>query len=327
MIVGIDAIARGEAAELAGEFLDASAAYESALDNEDQLVVADAHFHLGRVRWRQTRFDDAVAHYEKARATAVELGANELRARIENGLGVVHHARGELAQARAAYGVALELTTDPTQRGRVLLNLGAIANMQGNFEEARAQYARSRTLFRQTGYERGEAMALHNLGMLNADLSLWDEAEEAYQRCLDLLETIGDKQFIATVLVNRTELSCGRVRYEDAVANADLALSLYSELGDEWGRADSLRWKGHALRLLNRHGDARRTLEQAIRVAKRTQIPLIEAEASFDLGVSLMIGGEFAPARRALARSLELFDHLKAEREAERARAALAELA
>src|SRR5215470_15023116 len=101
-MVGAEAIAKGEAPELAGDFLDASAAYESALGDEDPLVVANAHFHLGRVRWRQSRYDEAVSHYEKARATAVDHGAHELRARIENGLGVVHHARGEMAQARAA---------------------------------------------------------------------------------------------------------------------------------------------------------------------------------------------------------------------------------
>lgn len=325
-MVASDAIAKGEASELAGEYLDASAAYESALGDDDPLVVADAHFHIGRVRWRQSRYDDAVAHYEKARATAVELGADELRARIENGLGVVHHARGELAQARAAYSVALELTADATQRGRVLLNLGAIANIQGDYAEARTLYARSRALFQQTDYGRGEAMALHNLGMLSADLSLWDEADEAYQRCLDLLEIIGDKQFIATVLLNRTELSCARQRYEEGVANADLALSIYSELGDEAGRGDAFRWKGRALRLLNRHGDARRALEQAIRVAKRTQIPLLEAEATYDLGLSFASGEENAAARKTFERARVLFEELGAERDVEHVRDALSRL-
>src|SRR5689334_15008124 len=135
-MVGAEAIVKGEASELAGEFLDASAAYESALGDDDPIVVADAHFHLGRVRWRQSRYDEAASHYEQARTAAVDLGANELRARIENGLGVVHHARGEMAQARAAYRVALDLAADTTQRGRILLNLGVIANIQGDYEEA-----------------------------------------------------------------------------------------------------------------------------------------------------------------------------------------------
>src|SRR5947209_8701082 len=127
---GREAIQSGEAAELSGDFLGAAAAYQSALGDRDPLVVADAEFHLGRVSWRQSRLDEAVSHYEAARAGALQHGDDELRARIENGLGAVHYARGEFEQARACYSVALELTTDDTQRGRVLLNLGAIANIQ-----------------------------------------------------------------------------------------------------------------------------------------------------------------------------------------------------
>src|SRR3954464_3212075 len=120
---GRDAIKSGEASELAGELLEASAAYTSALDDADPGVAADAHFHLGRVHWRQSRFDDAVRSYETARTIALQHGLAELRARVENGLGAVHYARGEYAQARACYTVALDLSTDPAQRGRVLLNL------------------------------------------------------------------------------------------------------------------------------------------------------------------------------------------------------------
>src|SRR5579884_3620133 len=132
-----DAIRTGEAAETAGDLLAAAAAYESALQSTDPLVVADARFHLGRVAWRRGRFDDAIAEYEKARALTLQHGAADLRARVENGLGVVFHSRGEFAQARAAYSVALQLAGDDTQRARVLLNLGAIANIEGDLDTAR----------------------------------------------------------------------------------------------------------------------------------------------------------------------------------------------
>src|SRR6185503_11224945 len=224
-----DAIVAGEASELAGEFLEASAAYTSALGDHDPSVVADAHFHLGRVNWRQAHFDDAAREYEAARAIALQHGLKELRARVENGLGVVHHARGEYTQAKACYAIALELAGDDVQRGRVLLNRGASENIEGNLDAARSYYARSRAMSQQSGYTRGEAMALHNLGMLNADEGRWDDAEDAYNRCLQLLESFGDRQSIGHVLMNRTELHCGRERYEEAIASADLGLSIFSE--------------------------------------------------------------------------------------------------
>ncbi len=323
---GIDAIKTGEASELAGEFLDASAAYQSALTDADPLVVADARFHLGRVSWRQGRYDEAVTHYDAARIVTMQLGANNLRARVENGLGVVHHARGAYAQARASYAVALDMTSDPVQRGRVMLNLGAIANIEGDLESARLHYARSRALFQESGYRRGEALALHNIGMLHADQQSWDEAEEAYRRCLELLEQEGDRQMIANVLLNRSEVSCARTRYDEAIANCDLALSIYSEIGDEVGRGEALRWKGHALWHLPRFEEADRAISDAIRIAHRTQVKLLEAEASRDLGASRAAQRNWSGARKALTRALVLFEELGAQREVADVRAELGQL-
>src|SRR5690348_14505578 len=135
-MAGRDAIIAGEASELAGEFLEASAAYASVLDDIDPGVVADAHFHLGRVHWKQSRYDEAVREFDAARVLALQHDLPDLRARIENGQGIIHQTRGELAQAKACYALALDLASDAVQRGRITLNLGAIANIEGDFDAA-----------------------------------------------------------------------------------------------------------------------------------------------------------------------------------------------
>lgn len=325
-MIGADAIRTGEAAELSGYYLDATAAYESALSDPDQRVIADAHFHLGRVAWRQAHFDEALQHYEVARAICVRTGDSELRARVENGVGVVHHTRGELTQASAGYSVALDLTKDDTQRARVLLNLGAIANIQGDLETARGHYARSRDLFRRVGFRSGEASALHNLGMLHADLEQWDDADDAYSRCLELCEAQGNKQMIAKVLNNRVDVSVARGHADEAIGQADLALALYSELSDEVGRGETLRAKGNALREAGQLAEAERALHDAARIGRRMQIKLLEAESSRDLARLLVATGDTErteDARKCLARAMELFEELGAQREIAETRSAL----
>jgi tetratricopeptide (TPR) repeat protein len=312
---GREAITVGEAAELAGNFLDASGAYTAALADGDELVVADAQFHLGRVSWRQGRYDDAAAHYEAARQIAMRLNDDELRARVENGIGVVHHARGAYAQARGSYSVALDFTTDDTQRGRILLNLGAVANIEGDFSSARMYYGKSRAVFQRTGYTRGEASALHNLGMLNADEARWVDATEAYQRCLELLESLHDRQGVATVLLNRSEVECAQGQFAEAIASCDVALSIFSDIGDDSGRGEALRWKGHALREVGRFAEADKALGEALRIARRLQVKLLEAEASWDLGRSRAAQGDVDGARGHLDRAYELFAALGARRD------------
>ena len=315
-MTGPDAIRVGETAEHGGDLVLAGAAYESALNDPDPSTVADAHFHLGRVAWRQGRYDDALASYTKARALAVETGSAEVRARVENGIGAVHYARGEYAQARAAYGVALELTHEASLRAKIILNLGVIANIEGDLEAAREHYQSSRNLFREAHDLAGETLTLHNIGMLHADLEEWDEADEAYKRCLDLCEAQGNRQMIANVLLNRSELSCARERFGDAVASCDLALSIYAAIGDEVGRGEAMRWKGHALRRMGGQLEqAERALHEAARVAHRTQVKLLEAEAMRDLGALHRARNDLVSAKKSFEQALALFTSLGAQRE------------
>lgn len=312
---GRDEIVAGAKAETAGDFVSAVAAYQAALEDGDDAIVGDARFHLGRVAWRQGQFDIAKAQFESARAVALRTNDTEARARAENGLGLVHYSAGEYVQSRAALSVARDLSRDPVMRAKALLNLGIIANIEGDFDAAQSNYIRSRAAFQQADDAAGEALALNNIGMLYADLHNWDSADNAFAQCLDLCESLGDRVRIASVLVNRSEVRCARQRYDEAIADCDLAISLAEEAGAEVQRGDALRWKGHALWRAGRHELAEQSLREAARIAHRTHVKLLEAEAARDLGLQAVELGDRERARKWLGRAQQLFDSLGAQRE------------
>ena len=313
----------GARAETAGDFIGAAAAYRAALDSPDESVIADAQFHLGRVAWRQGRLDVAKAHFEEARELAQRLGDDEARARAENGLGLVFYGRGEYVQARAALSVARDLSQDPIMRAKALLNLGIIANIEANFDAALTNYTRARAAFQQAGDHAGESLALHNLGMLHADLRQWDNADAAFRECLELCEARGDRPLIASVLVNRSEVSCARGRFDEAIAACDHAISITAEIGAEVQRGEALCWKGHALARAGRIDAAELASREAMRIARRTHVRLLEAEASRDLGAIASARGDSVGAHKWLTRALELFEELGAQRDVADVRATL----
>jgi tetratricopeptide (TPR) repeat protein len=286
-------------------------------------VLAETRFRLGRVAWRQGRFDEALAHYDEARGLAQQLDDVELRARVENGVGAVHYSRGAYAQARASYRVALELAHKDALRAKALLNLGVIANVESDFEAARGFYARSRDAFRRAGDISGEALVLHNIGMLCSDLERWEEADEAFDRCLTLCEGQGNRQMVANVLINRSELLCARGQFDAAAAECSRALAIYTETGDEVGRGEAMRLQAHAERRAGRHEAAVRLLREAVRIAARHQSALLEAEAARELGALEQERGDAAAATQWLERALARFVSLGAKREEEAVRAEL----
>ncbi len=307
--------AAGEAAELRGDYDTAAAAYQVLADSAAADEAAEGHFRLGCLAWRQHQFDEALAEYERTRELAQRVGRTDLEARAHNGTGAVHYARGEYAQAGASYRVAASLTDDLVLRGRFLLNLGVLANIQGDLAGAAQSYTRACALFREHGDHASEALALHNLGMLHADLEEWDEADDAYRQALALFEAQDNRAMIANVLVNRCEVLIARGFLSEAVRQCQLATAIYDELGDELGRGEALRWQGRALR---EHGDAvaaEHCLVDAVHVALRYRVKLLEAEASRELAELKKSSDQPAEAARWQRRALALFRELGANRE------------
>lgn len=218
------ALADGEAAEQRGDYVQASAAYRRVAESEDRTAAGEGLFRLGRVEWRQGRYDAALDWYERARAMAREGRLADLEARSENGIGAVHYSRGEYAQARASYQLAMERTGDAVLIGQLMLNLGVIANIEGSLENALWHYLRARALFRDNGDQRSEALALHNLGMVYADREEWEAAGDAYQQCLGLCEFLGNRPMIAKVLLNQAEVFVAEEWFEKAVRNCEVSM-------------------------------------------------------------------------------------------------------
>lgn len=321
-----EALDAGQRAEDGGDLVGAAAVYESLLGDADQRIVASAALNLGRTHWKRGELDAALTRCQQARAIAMRISDSDLRALVENAIGVLHVAREEYSQAKAAYGVALELTTDPATRAKITLNLGVIANIQGELDAARRHYEQSLALARSGMDARGEALALHNLGMLHSDQREWDEADEAYRLALELFESLGNRHMIGNVLANRSEVCYGRGLAQEGIAQCDLALATYAEIGEELGRGEALRWKAHGLRRLGRHGAAVAALTEAVRIAQRSRNTLLEAESTRELGLVYKADNRPRDARGALQRALELFAELGARRDVDETASEIAKL-
>jgi tetratricopeptide (TPR) repeat protein len=315
------AIEFGEIAEQRADYIEAAAAYTAALGDPDPLIAAEAQFRLGRVAWRQGDFDRAFAGFDFARSVSARHGASELRARAEIGIGNVHYGRGAYAQARQSYATALSFSVDSRSRAVVLLNMGAIANIEGDLEEAERCYRESQAGFHEVDDANGESQAFHNLGMLHADRLEWTAADQSYAQCITLCEQTGNRELIGQTWMNRSELSCAMGRYAEAVSRCDVALGLFAEIGAEVHRGTTLRWKGRALRELNQYPMAERALYEAMRIAHRSQAKLLEAEVVQELASTVALSGDYTEARRWYERALILFNELGATREAGEIRA------
>jgi tetratricopeptide (TPR) repeat protein len=315
-VIGPEQLAAGERAETAGDYLAAAAAYRSVTGVANADLAAEAYFRLGRVTWRQGRFDLALSSFENARALAERAGARALLPRIENGVGAVHYARGDYAAARRAYALAESGTADPVMRGKITINLGVIENIEGNAQGALDHYERAYQLLTASGDTESAMLAVHNRGMAEADLGRWDEADASFQTAFSLATQASNQEMVAKTLVNRSEVLSERGALAEAVEHCDRALAIYAYVGDEVGRGEALRWRAHALARSGEHAAAERDATEALHIAVRAGAKLLEAEAARDLGLLRRAQGDRESAQKLLQRAAMLFTEIGARREA-----------
>jgi len=279
----------------------------------EDAVLAEALRRLAGVRHRRGDADQARELCLRSYGVALHVGNDVLAAEALNTLGVMDLNTGSLEEARQTFLQALELGGESQAlRARVEQNLGIVANIQGQLNEAVARYERSLDAYRSCGDEHGCAIAYHNLGMVSADRGRLDAADCYFQESRAFAERVGDVNLWGLCLVNHSEVHVARQRFEDARQNAEAALALFDQLGVRAAKADAYRVIGMVYRETGRPALAESRLRSAIDLASAAGSVLGEAEATRELALLHQTMGRNEEALRLLNAAYRLFRRLDA---------------
>ena len=314
------ALAAARAHEQAGRGADAVLAYRE-IDERAQLP-ADAAVHsealrrLGGIHRRRSELPEALACCTRAYDIALEANETLLAAEAANARALVHLEAGDRDAARRGLALALALGAEHGElRGRIEQNLGVMANIQGDLDEAIAHYGRSLEAFQRANDRRGCAIAYHNLGMASADRERWDEAERYYHESLAIAEAQGDSYLRGLNLLNRTEVLLARQHFGPARESVETALRLFDELNAPDKKAGAYTYLGILYRETGNPALAEARFRSAIDLSRQAGSLLNEAEASREYALLHQSLGRNQDALRLLNGAHRLFRRLDARRD------------
>jgi putative nucleotidyltransferase with HDIG domain len=279
----------------------------------DHAVLAEALRRLAVVRHQRGDADQARELCLRSYGVALHVNDDVLAAEALNTRGVMDLTTGSLEDARETFLQALDLGgASQALRARAEQNLGIVANIQGQLNEAVARYERSLDAYRSCRDEHGCAIAYHNLGMVSADRGRLDAADCYFKESRAFAERVGDVHLWALCLVNHAEVHVARQRFEDARQNAESALAVFDQLGVRAAKADAYRVIGMVYRETGRPTLAESRLRSAIDLARAAGSVLGEAEASRELALLHHGMGRNEEALRVLNVAYRLFRRLDA---------------
>jgi serine phosphatase RsbU (regulator of sigma subunit) len=117
--------------------------------------------------------------------------------------------------------------------------IGASYQVRGNFLKAIESYQKCLKIMEELGDQRGISSAMGNIGSLYIDMKEFKKALGYQKRCLTLVQQIGNIDGVASTLNNISIIYTGLKEYDQAISYAQKSLDMYELLKDNYGIASA----------------------------------------------------------------------------------------
>ncbi|HEY6090034.1 MAG TPA: HD domain-containing phosphohydrolase [Gemmatimonadaceae bacterium] len=310
-------IDQAKQAEREGRWTDAALSYEQLVRNP----VAEVQTRLSALRWlgraylEQGNRGAAIDVLEAAVAAATQAGSPSAIAHALNVVAIVHQTGGDLDSAESMYSQArgtAESIKDAEALAMIDQNLGTVAGIRGDVEEALEAYHRSLAGYKALGMREQAATVLNNIGLAYTDLGQLDKAEAAYAEAAQGFGDEHDHPNEMNVALNQVQLCIATGRFDEAQKRVETLLSLTGEIAPSW-RGEVFRHVGVIAREGGDYVKAAEYLGRAGECAEEGEDLLLQADVAEQLAELYWTQKRHRDMLAYLNRSHALYSRLKAQ--------------
>ncbi len=192
---------------------------------------------IGIILYYKGELKKGLIFLKKAVRLCDENEREEDTARILVEVGATHETLGQISEAEQAYTRSLaywQSVGDSIWQPTILNNLGVLQHTKGDFVNSFFSLEKSMHYSQATGNQRMEGYSLASIGDLYRDLRAFEEAEDAYQKALEIALIIEDQFLIfylktvqSRLCVNKNQFKKARLQIRGAQTIAKKSGSLY----------------------------------------------------------------------------------------------------
>jgi len=195
---------------------------------------------------------------------------------------------GQVDEAWSAADDALARTVrhhDLKGEATALSNLGDVARIKADYEQAFAYYNRSLKLHEELENELGIAICLHQIGDTFGRLAQYKSAKEYYERALERHRKIDNLRGIAIALEELAFIHRINSNPEQALSTIEEALAIAKQLGDQRNIGLMLNSLGRVYRDLDDMQSAEDYLQQSLQILESIGDEYGMAWTQYNLGL------------------------------------------
>jgi serine/threonine protein kinase/tetratricopeptide (TPR) repeat protein len=251
----------------------------------------------------------------------------EAGARLQEG--DAQHALGDQDKAMAAWEESRRLWASadyPGEVAKTMINIGGLQQLNGNMPEAKKNYANALAIWRTTGNELGQMVALANLALILHDEGDLAASKRMTQQSLDIARHVDAAPDVAGTLVDLGNVQIDLGDGAAALTSFLESVKVARQFGDRWTLAATLTGISRAYYLRGDLQKAKQAIQEAIDITHQTGDKAYEAFALANWGEILMAEGDLPQAHKKLQQALQIRTQIDEKSNAAASRLRLAAL-
>ena len=248
-------------------------ALQSYREMGDKQDVGDVLLNLGQFYDDRGKYNQALKLFQESLQIQREVGNENYSAFCLNNIGNTYLFKGDYESARTYFEQALQLREKfnvPGDIADTVHNLAEVSTKMGQYDQALTQYLRALELRRKTGDTHGAAIESHGMATIFDYQGRYGAAISSREEALAGLRQLKEQSFwMVAVLGGHGDALSQAGRFADSRKSLDEALSLARQLKNEALTAQSLDWQGDSFFYAGDLKSARPRYEQALPLASK----------------------------------------------------------
>ncbi|MDR3749501.1 MAG: tetratricopeptide repeat protein [Acidobacteriota bacterium] len=262
----------------------------------------DAQFALAGLYEDARNFDEARKCLAKVRAAdGKNVYALLASGRVELRAG---NAQAGLEFLNPAYSLAMQLDNEEV-KASIEQAMGVAYEQLGKLDEALRNMQDALAIRKKLGLQRDMASSLYAIAGVQDTLGNSAAAFASYKEALAVLQQIGDKHGIATTLMNLGATYNDHAQYDEALKNLNDALTRFRELGDEPAQATVLNNIGTARFSMGEFQDALTYFQQAYQLREKLKLSADMTQSLHNLAETNVKLGQYDTALSQYLKALD----------------------
>jgi serine/threonine protein kinase/tetratricopeptide (TPR) repeat protein len=271
--------------------------------------IADSLEMIGQMEAILGKNDAALKDFNEALQLRRDIGDKSGTGDVLNDIARFYNDHSQFDKALALLKQALQIQMDSGNENSEAVALSNIGNtylLKGDYEDARTYFSQTLALREKLNVPSDIADTVHNLGETSMRLGQYDKAVEQYLRALDLRRAANDKRGAAIESASLGVLFGYQGRFGAALSSEQDALKTMRDIKEtgQW-LAEVLIDYGRAQAQIGQSEDARKSLNEALAIARDTKDEIQVAQALNDEGDSFFYQGDYKSAAPIYQQALQ----------------------